>query len=85
MSAENPADRKIEAKIAQLMAETMKIDTEAMKIGIGPRWYPFIAGAGAALSGACTELIELFAAQSDRLKKKPDHPGFLLDRWEARS
>ena len=51
---ENLSDRKIEAEIAKLMAETMKINTEA-------RWYPFIAGAGAgaAMLGAALGLVKL--------------------------
>jgi len=40
--------RKVDAEIVKLLAESMKIHAEAMKIQTENRWYPFIAGAGAA-------------------------------------
>jgi hypothetical protein len=51
---ENLGSRKMGAEITELMAETMKINTEA-------RWYPFIAGAGAgaAMFGAALGLVKL--------------------------
>jgi hypothetical protein len=50
----NLTDRKLEAEIAKIMAETIKINGEA-------RWYPFIAGAGAgaAILGGLIGFIKL--------------------------
>lgn len=48
---DNMETKKIEAEIAKLMAETMKIQAEA-------KWYPFVCTAG--VFGAAIGIVKLF-------------------------
>jgi len=50
--------RRFEAEIAQILANTMKIQADAMKIQTENRWYPLIAGA--AFFGAAIAFVKLF-------------------------
>jgi D-alanine-D-alanine ligase-like ATP-grasp enzyme len=48
---EELTSRKLEAEISKLMAETMKIQSEA-------KWYPFVVLAG--VFGAAIGIVKLF-------------------------
>lgn len=49
---------QIHANIGKLMAETMKLNAEGLKMRRESAWYPFVAGAG--LVVALVGLLKLF-------------------------
>lgn len=50
--------RKIDAEIANLIAQTGKLNAETQKVTAEARWYPFVVLAG--VFGAAIAIVKLF-------------------------